>query len=630
MLRGKALGWRSNRYGQSPTDAAENWSAAGRIGDVAAMSWIASATTPVLVTGEVRLIESIDWSPQLQQAENRGLLPVALPSPGPSARGRLALLIEEAVEEALQKRGACAPGVGAATSLEASLNDQLYRARLLERRGIALALPSLRGMASLAGVLDADDSAVLRWWLDATERASLWLLLDQSNAELGVYGPPRPLGDLLSAPGRVIGHREESPRLDPEVCDSSAAMDLSGPPPAVVERDGALAFEQPLEDDEPGALSTVLSATASVRVQTTVPEGSAAGGSQDGSGALRLGDLTQALLQTLSGLQPTAGSPGSGDVEPERIGTPAMDQLLPQQPPADTHATPPLTAIAVPPLYPNAPSEWRTWALDLETARGARPLAAVERMFVASYIPLREALMRGVADASAAKVLERWSESFAQSYREAFDALRLRGKRPTMVLDVPEVALRIGRLHGARSVQLLLIDGMRFDLGLRIEQRVRALLGQQAALTERLLLWSALPTTTEMQLELLGRGPDGLKELSLPQDGEIPVARGRAARTLRRVKTGHRELLKLDFVQAAIAETGSAEPERLDSIAAETAVILAEYLEKQMPRTLVLAFGDHGFLLDRLDGGTAAAHGGGASPDEVLVPAFAWLVGGVH
>lgn len=629
MVCSAALDAPRNRYGESQADAAENWSAAGRIGDVAAMSWIASATTPVLATGEVRLIESIDWSPQLQQAENRGLLPVTLPSPGPSARGRLALLIEEAVEEALQKRGACAPGVGAATSLEASLNDQLYRARLLERRGIALALPSLRGMASLAGVLDADDSAVLRWWLDATERASLWLLLDDSNAELGVYGPPRPLADLVSARERVVGHHEESPRLDPEVCASSAAMNLSGPPPAVVERDGALAFEQPMDDDEPAAPSTVLTATASVRVQTSIPDGAAAGSPPEGSGALRLGDLTQALLQTLSGLQPVTGSPQPTDVEPERTETRQIEEPPPRQPPVETHATP-LAAIAVPPLYPNAPSEWRTWAQDLETARGARPLAAVERMFVASYIPLREALMRGVADASAAKVLERWSESFAQSYREAFDALRLRGKRPTMVLDVPEVALRIGRLHGARSVQLLLIDGMRFDLGLRIEQRVRALLGQQAALTERLLLWSALPTTTEMQLELLGRGPDGLKELSLPQDGEIPVARGRAARTLRRVKTGHRELLKLDFVQAALSETGSAEPERLDSIAAETALILAEYLEKQMPRTLVLAFGDHGFLLDRLDGGTAAAHGGGASPDEVLVPAFAWLVGGVH
>ena len=40
--------------------------------------------------------------------------------------------------------------------------------------------------------------------------------------------------------------------------------------------------------------------------------------------------------------------------------------------------------------------------------------------------------------------------------------------------------------------------------------------------------------------------------------------------------------------------------------------------------------GDHGFLIDSLDSGTSAARHGGASPEEVLVPAFAWLVGNVH
>jgi hypothetical protein len=68
----------------------------------------------------------------------------------------------------------------------------------------------------------------------------------------------------------------------------------------------------------------------------------------------------------------------------------------------------------------------------------------------------------------------------------------------------------------------------------------------------------------------------------------------------------------------------------LDSIADEAAMVLGDYLGKQIPRTLVLAFGDHGFVLDRLEQGTAAAQSGGSGPEEVLVPAFAWLVGGVH
>jgi hypothetical protein len=45
---------------------------------------------------------------------------------------------------------------------------------------------------------------------------------------------------------------------------------------------------------------------------------------------------------------------------------------------------------------------------------------------------------------------------------------------------------------------------------------------------------------------------------------------------------------------------------------------------------LVMVFGDHGFMLDDLEGGTTAARHGGSRPEEVLVPGFAWLIGGLH
>ena len=43
-------------------------------------------------------------------------------------------------------------------------------------------------------------------------------------------------------------------------------------------------------------------------------------------------------------------------------------------------------------------------------------------------------------------------------------------------------------------------------------------------------------------------------------------------------------------------------------------------------------FGDHGFRLPSSADGraTGPATQGGVSPEEVLVPAQAWLVGGVH
>jgi hypothetical protein len=282
------------------------------------------------------------------------------------------------------------------------------------------------------------------------------------------------------------------------------------------------------------------------------------------------------------------------------------------------------------PLFPSAAQDWRTWAEELTAARGPKPLSVIERMFVSAYVPLADAVARGIADPSARQVLTTWANAFEQSYREAFAALRVRGKRPSMVLDIPEIALRIGRLHGARRVELIAVDGLRFDLGLRVEQRVRWRMAQEVALTERLLLWSALPSTTGVQLELLGRGPEALKTWTGEVSSELPVARGQNARSPRRVKVGHRDLLKLDLVEARLGDPGDHEAERLDGLADELSEVLSAQLRRLPARTLAIVFGDHGFKLDSMDSGTTSAKSGGASPEEVLVPAFAWLVGGVH
>jgi hypothetical protein len=290
----------------------------------------------------------------------------------------------------------------------------------------------------------------------------------------------------------------------------------------------------------------------------------------------------------------------------------------------------PSVSVTHGPLHPAAADDWQNWVRDLEHARGPKPLAVVERMFAMSYVPLRDAYLRGIAPREVGPVLEGWATSFAKSYRDAFDALRVRGKRPTMVLDVPDTALRIGRLHGARSVQLLLVDGLRFDLGLRVELGLRARLGREVALTERLLLWSALPSDTATQLELIGRGAEGLRDFTGPPESEVPVARGRMARTPRRIKAGHRELLKLDLVEARLSEPGPPESPRLDALGVEVTDAIAELCEKLPPRTLLFVFGDHGFCLEPQAEGTGALKHGGSRPEEVLVPAFAWLVGGLQ
>jgi hypothetical protein len=231
---------------------------------------------------------------------------------------------------------------------------------------------------------------------------------------------------------------------------------------------------------------------------------------------------------------------------------------------------------------------------------------------------------------SVAETADEWAKSFEKSYLEAFDALRMRNKRPKMIPDLPDIALRIGRLHGARSVQLLLVDGMRFDLGECVHEKLRDLAGQRAACAERLTVWSALPTKTSTQVELLGRGVPGLREFTGEVSEDMVVARGRKASMIRRLKAGHREVLKLDVVEARLAEPGSVTADRLDQIADEVSQRVAGYFEDLQPRTLVVVFGDHGFRLTRSSEGLVTASQGGASPEEVLVPAFAWLVGAVH
>jgi hypothetical protein len=590
--------------------------------------------------GEPRFVDEAELPELLRDAERAGLLPVPVPAARACDRGKLALVLEEAVEVALERRGACPPGVGAASDLDASLSDQLYRARLIELRGLCLAVGPLEAIATLSGALDAEDSAVLRFWLEATHTRPLELALDTRNRSIAVYGPPVALADMLL--GRSEMPVELPPSVSPEVAASSATMELSEPPPAVVvssvmtefapspsglslagDLAQALVAELTAAPADPPASIPPVHDVPAVVVEAVLAEVAAT--------ALEApSETAEAIIVSEASDTPETPSVELPNQRAEAVPESAERVVLVevrQEAPAAEEA--PRTERR-PPLYPDAASEWRNWLAEIERARGPKPLGAVERMFVSAYVPLRDAYLRGITPPEVGAVLEGWAASFAKSYTDAFDALRVRGKRPTMVLDVPDTAHRIGRLHGARSVQLLLVDGMRYDLGLRVEQLLRERLGREAALTERLLLWSALPSDSATQLELIGRGADGLRDFGGPPDSEVPVARGRMATTPRRIKAGHRELLKLDVVEARLSEPGPREAERLDALAGEVAEAVAELCEKLPARTLLMVFGDHGFLLDPQGNGTGAARQGGARPEQVLVPAFAWLVGGVQ
>ena len=663
-------------------------------------------------------------------AEGERLLVVEPEPLRPALRGRLAATLEAAIEERLERLGAPPAGISA-RDLDASLSDQLYRLRKAGRRGLLLCVPELLPIANLAGALDAEDSAVLRWWIAATSERPVQLLFHQSDRYRGVYAAPtslqaivaqrvfspapnaaplEPVADALHTelepvaealptpdapePTATEDDREHVVAVAPEAsvapdADELPAESIAGvDAPAEAEAADAQHLDHleiDLSADPPQAAPSLETAdveaaeaeaavaesaeTESAMAEAVEGDAAEAGAamsedavSEDAvsEGAVSEGAVSEGAATEGAATEAAEGEDPKGEVVETESTAPiasqtarAMAALFEDAPlptvtaePIANRASPPAPQPEAPPpaapqpieLEPLAPKAVRRasaedcarWVRELEGVRGPKPLSLVERTFVSAYVPLAEAVARGDGDARARKALETWAASFDKSYSDAFDALRLRGKRPNMVLDVPDLALRLGRLHGARSVQLLLVDGLRFDLGMRVEQSLCRRLPDRAALTERLLLWSALPTTTSTQLELLGRGPEGLREPLGAPDSEPPVARGRGASVIRRVKTGHRELFKLDLVEARLNEPGPAAEERLSDLAGEISNVLAEHFLRLPPRTLVMVFGDHGFLLDAHDSGTSAARQGGASPEEVLVPAMAWLVGAVH
>ena len=631
------------------------------------MLWSDTAEEGFLAnSGGVLLAESASFPGLRKVIEAQGYLTVAFGPPGPANRGRLSMLIEEAIESSLEKLGAVAPGVGANVSVDDSISDQLYRARLIERRGIVLFVPDLQGMSNLDGILDGDDSVALSWWMQATHERPLGMVIESANRLLRVYPSPVPFETLL----REKTYPPPPPPTAPDQAASADAMDLSEPPPSVSAAEAYAWLERPRAEKQEQQELAELEAEASSSEAPAAVE--AADDGEEAEGPI----IAHAVL-TVVGKPEAEIAEAAESHEPEPTTTPqeepadhpasrtseelalhdartvrlepsqeildrvrqanaeaaadtADDSDSPEMETAQNLATQHQETEVTDPFHRMAQREWPNWMRELASTRGPKPLAVVERMFVSAYTPLREAWIRNIAGPEAGPVLKGFADSFEQSYSEAFDALRVRGKRPTMVLDIPEIAQRIGRLHGARSIQLLLVDGMRFDLGLRVQDRLRALSRGEASLAERLLLWSALPSNTQTQLDLIGKGPSGLKEPIASSESPVVVARGKNAATLRRIKAGHRELFKLDIIEAALTEPGKSEPARLDAIADQVGSAMADHFLKLPPRTLVMMFGDHGFLFDRLEHGTSAGRCGGASPEEVLVPAFAWLVGSVH
>ena len=558
--------------------------------------------------GGVHFVDAADHTSLCAELRARRYLlaPVAAPE-----RGKLRHTIDDAVEGALALRGALPPAVHLDAALEPTIRDQVFRARALGATGLCVVLPSVAGDA---GVLDAADSETLLAWLAAAKRAPLLVVLHEGDRGARVLAPA-PLAEFAGA-----SPLSSPPDSTPPQSGEIETVEARTPPPPVIAmpRRGVMKKRSLRAPETERTSSHELAAAFAQKVAPLMPP-----------------------VAQLEAPPPVPVPVAEEEIEPEPPTTPRPPRVIDgafiaAEAAEPAHTPEPPRVVEAPPVQAARrvvdAAEWRTHAIELDKARGPKPVAVIERLFTTRYAPLVGALGRGEADQAVRGVVDAWRTAFEHSWREAFAALRVTGKRPPMVFDAPDIAGRIGRLNGARAVKLLLVDSMRFDMGERVGDRLRDKLAGRAVCVERMLLWSALPTTTPTQLALLGRGPDGLRDAEPASEPEHEIVRGRAVSTLRRDRVGSREVMKLDLVEARLRNAGGAYDERLDAIADEVAPVLVKFIETLPPRTLLFIFGDHGFRLPSSPDGrsTGPATQGGTSPEEVLVPGQAWLVGGVH
>jgi hypothetical protein len=322
---------------------------------------------------------------------------------------------------------------------------------------------------------------------------------------------------------------------------------------------------------------------------------------------------------------------GSGQTAARPQVAPAREEAVaPMEAAAPAATTPAAVGAPTEPPTPAAAarldeSVWRPWVAELAAAHGPQPLAMLERLFTEAYVPLANAVDTGLDDPRARHARDEFRQAFSDGYVDAFPTFAATTKRPRMVFDAHDTAARIGRLHGARTVRILLVGAMRWDLGRDVQSRVVARVGGRASFTDDVLFWSALPTTTMRQLETIARGIEALRAPA-PSELEPPAPRMRNAEQARRMRVGPREIYKLDVVESRLSVAGTEPARAFPEIAVAAADAIVRHVETLAPRTLLLVLGDHGFSID---GGGPARHGG-ASPEEVLVGAFALLTGDVH
>lgn len=627
-----------------------------------------------IAAGSVSFASPAEQSARAEALGEAGFVVVTAAPPAIYVRAALAEHLDDLIERELASRGAPSPHLTAWSTMpddaEARLADQLFRARSVGAKGLALVIGSLRGLAIPS--LTPEDSAALGFLAAATHDAPLHVVLDDDDARREAYVPLR-----LEALVRVGGPAqfEELPAnttrtTDEGIHDEGGLSCVESTPEAEHEGDAPAPTDTTAEtttaETTTAEMETVAAGASDVESALVKPPAPPASVEERGSAtrdALRsvladidLDDLVtgpSTFVQRDADLFPHADdlveheldqhdeNDAEQDLAAHDDARRAVDAEQTVDVPdheaaradlAEARRAEAAQARAVQRATVGVPvsgrdDAWRSWALALGAAKGPQPLAVFERLFAESYVPLSAAIARGLDEPRAVRAHDDFRAGFERSYTDAFMTFGATGRRPRLVMDAFDVAAKQARLHSARTTQLLVVDGLRLDVGLLVRDALARGDGR-LSLTSETLLWSALPTTTFRQLETLARGMDALR--APVEEESADSLRGLRAESVRRMRVGSRELHKLDVVPSLLGSLEAGGPraiiDALPSVAGSVADALLRHVASLPPRTLLLVIGDHGFTIDRRG---RVAHGG-ATPEEVLVPAFSYLVGDLH
>jgi hypothetical protein len=643
------------------------------------MSTVSSRTTASLVTRILHLPITSDAEAFVTVAQATERVVVRLTPPGAEHRGNLEGFVVHAIELTLGRLGAAPPGHTRGDAIEAVLADQLYRARLLGCFGLALSFAPFEGLADEQGQLGERDSATLRRLVALAEREPLQLYLPRPCTELHVVGSPEPLSAWLPPalePGAFASIEydlqddadgepeseeplEGTPLVAPQIeafvdagpvePDESARPSSHEPsvsasqeqvsfgsdapesdiehfetrdfdaPESDIEHFDARDFDAPESDiehfdardfDAPDSeipdFEFPDTAAADTPASVALPAGPAA--SDDDPTADEEVDETPEHTGTIAAKAPAIEEP-SADVVMSAGVTPQPAQV-------EAGATPDeLLALAA-----ERARRCLAWAAQLQGMSGPKAHGSVEKAFITAYLPLCREIAAGAAPDEARAAAERWAEGFAQSYASAYRMLHTRTRRPLMVRDVVDLGFRWMGQHPARQCQLLLVSAMRFDLGQRLNEEIERRFRGGATCTEQSILWTALPSNAEAQQLVSAEALFGRRIETAPR-----VVPAYDAAQIQPFVVGNRELSRLSLVLDDLPRAGEAEGARLERLAVRLADSIVPWMQRQPPETLIVLFGDHGFHWESTPSATSAAQRGGALPEQVLVPASAWL-----